>query len=112
MFLANSQGILISVYYGAYSDRHGRKVVCLMTFSGYVLALLWILGVCEFHISCNCGSADIGDPRGYLELPIKLVWASSLFYFIGGGNQVLWYMLFSLISDTVYPTFKFVSRSF
>lgn len=43
---------------------------------------------------------------GYFDeaFPTKLVWLSSVFYFIGGGHRVLVSMLLSMLTDIIGPS--------
>lgn len=50
-----------------------------------LLSLLWIVLICWL------------DGR----VPIRLIWLSSLFIFIGGGQRVAKAMLFTIVSDAV-----------
>lgn len=66
-------------------DRFGRRLVLALCCVGTICSLLWILLICY---------ADT-------NLPIKLVWASSIFLFIGGSQRVAKGMNFTVIADTV-----------
>lgn len=37
-------------------------------------------------------------------LPAKLVWASSIFIFMGGGRRVFKSIIFTILADTVDPS--------
>lgn len=39
-------------------------------------------------------------------LPVKLVWASSVFIFLGGGQRVFKSILFTIIADTIDPVYR------
>ena len=39
----------MAIYYGSLADRIGRRVVIGMAVSGYLLMLVWIVGVCTYH---------------------------------------------------------------
>lgn len=56
--------------------------------SGMLTSLLWVMLVCY---------ADDA-------LPVELVWASSIFIFIGGGRRVLKSIFLTIIADTVDPS--------
>ena len=80
-------GILLAIYYGSVAGKYGRKRVLLLFSTGMLLSLAWVVLVCSF------------DGR----IPIRLIWLSSLFIFIGGGSRVAKAMLFTIVSDAVDP---------
>ena len=76
--------LLTALYYGSIADRFGRRIVLALCCVGNIGALLWILFVCY---------SDIG-------LPVKLVWASSIFLCIGGSQRVAKGMNFTVVADS------------
>lgn len=76
--------LLTALYYGSIADRFGRRLVLALCCTGTLCSLLWILFVCY---------ADAA-------LPVKLVWASSIFLCLGGGQRVAKGMNFTIIADT------------
>ncbi|KAI4288177.1 MAG: hypothetical protein L6R35_002564 [Caloplaca aegaea] len=78
-------GLLLAIYYGSVAGKYGRKPVLLLFSTGMLLSLAWIMLVCWL------------DGR----VPVRLIWLSSLFIFIGGGHRVAKAMLFTIVSDTV-----------
>ena len=65
--------------------RLGRRVVLALVATGTLCSLLWILFVCYIEVA----------------LPIKLVWASSIFLCVGGSQRVAKGMNFTIVADTV-----------
>ncbi|KAL8999223.1 MAG: hypothetical protein Q9169_001888 [Polycauliona sp. 2 TL-2023] len=78
-------GLLLAIYYGSIAAKYGRKPVLLLFSTGMLLSLGWIILICWL------------DGR----LPVRLIWLSSLFIFIGGGQRVAKAMLFTIVSDAV-----------
>ncbi|KAL8845607.1 MAG: hypothetical protein Q9205_000336 [Flavoplaca limonia] len=78
-------GLLLAIYYGSVAGKYGRKPVLLLFSTGMLLSLGWIVLVCWL------------DGR----VPIRLIWLSSLFTCIGGGQRVAKAMLFTIVSDAV-----------
>ena len=78
-------GVISAIYYGGLADRLGRRLVLILFCIGTLLSLLWIVLVC------------------YLNevLPTQLVWISSIFLLVGGGQRVAKSMLFTIIADSV-----------
>ena len=102
----NLEGILTSGYFGTLADLRGRKPIAILSYLGEMLALLWILGVCECstsHLNSGQPDTDYFYDQGYLGFPVQLVWMSSLLLFIGGGHRIFLAMIFSTISDIVHP---------
>ena len=66
-------GLFTALYYGSIADRFGRRLVLALCCAGTLCSLLWILLICY---------ADTG-------LPVKLVWASSIFLCLGGSQRVV-----------------------
>ncbi|CAL8579051.1 hypothetical protein XPA_004814 [Xanthoria parietina] len=78
-------GLFLAIYYGSVAGKYGRKLVLLLFSTGMLLSLIWIVLICWL------------DGR----VPIRLVWLSSLFIFIGGGQRVAKAMVFTIVSDAV-----------
>ncbi|KAK1996482.1 major facilitator superfamily transporter [Colletotrichum falcatum] len=76
-------GALSAFPWGIVADRVGRKKVFSLAVLGMALSQLWFLLVCAF-------------PKTF---PIKALWLSPFFIFVGGGNAVLGAVVFSMISD-------------
>lgn len=76
-------GLLTALYYGSMADRFGRRLVLALCCAGTMCSLLWILLVCY---------ADT-------NLPIRLVWASSIFLCLGGSQRVAKGMNFTVVAD-------------
>ena len=83
-------GLLTALYYGSIADRFGRRLVLALCCVGNICALLWILFVCY---------SDLG-------LPVKLVWASSVFLCIGGSQRVAKGMNFTVVADSTDVTHR------
>lgn len=81
-------GLLTSLVYGILSDHYGRKPIIALICLGECLGLSWILVVCYSNTT----------------LRIELVWLESLFYFIGGGPNMLFAMVYTMVADHV-PTY-------
>lgn len=84
-------GLLLAIYYGSVAGKYGRKPVLLLFSTGMLLSLAWIMLVCWL------------DGR----VPVRLIWLSSLFIFIGGGHRVAKAMLFTIVSDTVDASHRY-----
>ncbi|KAL8690226.1 MAG: hypothetical protein Q9218_004277 [Villophora microphyllina] len=76
-------GLLLAIYYGSIARKYGRKPVLLLFSTGMLLSLGWIVLICWL------------DGR----VPVRLIWLSSLFIVIGGGQRVAKAMLFTIVSD-------------
>ena len=76
--------LITALYYGSVADRFGRRLVLALCCTGTACSLLWILFVCY---------AD------ELNIPVKYVWASSLFLLLGGSQRVAKGMNFTIIAD-------------
>ncbi|KAL9587063.1 MAG: hypothetical protein Q9212_000515 [Teloschistes hypoglaucus] len=78
-------GLLLAIYYGSVASKYGRKPVLLLFSTGMLLSLGWVVLICWL------------DGR----VPVRLIWLSSLFMFVGGGQKIAKAMLFTSISDAV-----------
>ncbi|KAM0796574.1 major facilitator superfamily domain-containing protein [Usnea florida] len=74
-----------ALYYGSIADRLGRRLVLALCCVGTSCSLLWILFICYANTN----------------LPVKLVWLSSLFLCVGGSQRVAKGMTFTIIADAV-----------
>ncbi|KAI9743931.1 MAG: hypothetical protein M1818_002665 [Claussenomyces sp. TS43310] len=68
--------------------RIGRKRVLFLAVGGSIAAQIWMFLICWF----------------WLVFPIKLIWTSSFFMFIGGGDKVLSSIIYVLGSDVSTET--------
>lgn len=41
-------GLVMAVFFGSRADKHGRKPVLLLSFTGELLALVWVVTICKF----------------------------------------------------------------
>ena len=78
-------GVISAIYYGGVADRLGRRLVLILFCIGTLLSLVWIVLVCYLN----------------KVLPTQLVWISSIFLLVGGGQRVAKSMLFTIIADSV-----------
>ena len=78
-------GVVSAIYYGGLADRLGRRLVLILFCIGTLLSLVWIVLVCYLN----------------QQLPTQLVWISSIFLLVGGGQRVAKSMLFTIIADSV-----------
>ncbi|KAJ6442834.1 MFS transporter [Purpureocillium lavendulum] len=76
-FFDGIPGLLLAMHYGVMADKRGRQPVMFLSKLGSLLAMIW-LSMCDF--------AEIHV--GWFELPLRLMWLSSLFTIIGGGGTV------------------------
>ena len=77
-------GLLTALFYGSIADRFGRRLVLALSVGGTLCSYLWILFICY---------AD-------LNLPVKLVWVSSVFLCVGGSQRVAKSMNFTVVADS------------
>ncbi|KAL8959416.1 MAG: hypothetical protein Q9193_003720 [Seirophora villosa] len=89
-------GLLLAIYYGSIAGKYGRKPVLLLFSTGMLLSLAWTVLVCWL--------------AG--RVPVRLIWLSSLFILIGGGQRVAKAMLFTIVSDTVEASHRTRYMSF
>lgn len=78
------------IFYGSFADRFGRRPVLFLFSTGMLASLVWIMLICYANEA----------------LPVNLVWASSIFIFLGGGQRVLKSMLFTIVADLVDETHR------
>lgn len=79
-------GLLCTVPYGLLAERIGRKHVLMLYLAGILAAFSWVLAVCYFRF-----------------LPVRWVWFSGAFLFIGGGDPVGSSVLHVMVTDVVEP---------
>ncbi|CAF9907139.1 MAG: hypothetical protein HETSPECPRED_007049 [Heterodermia speciosa] len=75
--------LLTAIFYGRLADKHGRRLVLFLSCLGLVCSLVWIVVVCYAN----------------QVLPIKLVWVSSAFLLVGGGQRIAKSMVFVILAD-------------
>ncbi|POR33116.1 MFS general substrate transporter [Tolypocladium paradoxum] len=75
-------GLLLAMYFGVLADKHGRRPVMFLSKIGMLLAMSWVLFVC------------------WLELPLRLIWISSLFTIVGGGGTVASSVCMMVLTDS------------
>ena len=85
-------GVISAIYYGGLADRLGRRLVLILFCIGTLLSLVWIVLVCYLN----------------KVLPTQLVWISSIFLLVGGGQRVAKSMLFTIIADSVDQSKRYV----
>jgi MFS family permease len=79
-------GLLCTVPYGLLAERIGRKHVLMLYLAGTFAAFSWVLAVCYFRF-----------------LPVRWVWVSGAFLFIGGGDSVASSVVHVMVTDVVEP---------
>ncbi len=84
-----------AIYYGGLADRLGRRLVLILFCIGTLLSLVWIVLVCYLN----------------KVLPTQLVWISSIFLLVGGGQRVAKSMLFTIIADSVDQSSRYVEQT-
>ncbi|KAI8952009.1 MFS general substrate transporter [Xylaria longipes] len=75
-------GVLCTIPYTLLAGRIGRKPVLVLSGAGMFLSSAWVLAVCYFRF-----------------LPIRWVWLSGAFLFIGGGDPVQSSLAHVIITD-------------
>ncbi|KAJ5581546.1 hypothetical protein N7535_000166 [Penicillium sp. DV-2018c] len=76
-------GMALSLPYGLLADSWGRRPVLYLSMLGIMLGEIWVKIVC-------LGSSFI---------PLRMVWFSSLFKIIGGGDQVVTAIALVMVAD-------------
>ena len=85
--------LLTALYYGSIADRLGRRIVLALCAVGTMLSYLWILFICYAR----------------MNLPVKLVWVSSLFLCIGGSQRVAKSMNFTVLADATEAKHRYAT---
>lgn len=75
--------LLTALIYGRLADRIGRRAILSLACFGLLSSLVWVVVVCYAN----------------QVLPVKLVWASSVFIFVGGGQRVVKSIVFVILAD-------------
>lgn len=83
-------GLVTALYWGSIADRFGRRLVLALCCIGTLCSLLWILFVCYAG----------------LNLPVKLVWLSSIFLCLGGSQRVAKGMNFTIVADSTKALYR------
>ncbi|KAJ5131395.1 uncharacterized protein N7515_007434, partial [Penicillium bovifimosum] len=76
-------GMALSLPYGVLADSWGRRPVLYLSMLGIVLGEIWVKIVC----------------LGSRFIPLRMVWFSSLFKIIGGGDQVVTAVALVIVAD-------------
>lgn len=102
-------------HFGDRADSSGRKPVVMLALLGELLALIWIMTICESSSPLSMRHLNIVMliVLGYYHtiFPFRMVWLSSAFLFLGGGLRILLSMLFSIVTDTVPANVRYVNLS-
>lgn len=88
-------GLLTAMYYGSIADRLGRRFVLALCSAGTLCSYVWLLFVCKSN----------------LGLPVRLVWVSSIFLFVGGSQRVAKSMNFTVVADCTDVTYRYVEQA-
>ncbi|KAI0867187.1 hypothetical protein GGS24DRAFT_486367 [Hypoxylon argillaceum] len=75
-------GVLCTVPYTLLADRLGRRRILMLSGAGMALAFAWVLAVCYFRF-----------------LPVRWIWLSGAFLFVGGGDPVLSSVAHVMLTD-------------
>ncbi len=92
LFLGAVPSLVTTIPYGLVADRIGRKPVFALSIVGIVLAQCWNLIVVRF----------------WRYMPLRLVWISPIFTFIGGGEAVANMVFFAMGSDITTDEQRYV----
>ncbi|KAK8019002.1 hypothetical protein PG990_004140 [Apiospora arundinis] len=79
-------GVLCTVPYGLLAERIGRVRVLRLYGAGALASLLWVLAVCYLRFA-----------------PVRWVWLSGLFLFVGGGDPVASSVVHVMVTDVADP---------
>lgn len=85
--------LFLSVPWGYFADTYGRRPVFLLLTLGAWVKAAWIMVVLSF----------------WKILPLELVWLGALSIFIGGGSSVANAMIFTVISDVVPESGRYIT---
>lgn len=85
-FFDGIPGLLLAMYYGSLADTKGRRPVLILSLVGQLLGATWTLFVC------------------WTEAEVRLIWLSSIFTCIGGGNTVFTAAAMMILADATSDT--------
>ncbi|MCJ1382411.1 hypothetical protein MMC17_005524 [Xylographa soralifera] len=80
-------GMLTVLFYALVADKHGRKIVLIMGYTGELLVIGWVVCVCYYND----------------KFPVMIAWLSALILMIGGGLPVVNSVLFTMLTDVTQP---------
>ncbi|CAG8949801.1 hypothetical protein HYFRA_00004125, partial [Hymenoscyphus fraxineus] len=87
-FISPIPRLLTTIPYGALADRVGRKPIFILAIVGFILS-----GICDILIVSF-----------WKVLPLRLIWLSPLFTFIGGGEAVAAMIFYAIACDITTET--------
>jgi MFS family permease len=85
-FFDGIPGLIFAMYYGSLADSKGRRPVLILSLVGQLLGAAWILFMC------------------WIEADMRLVWVSSVFTCLGGGNTVFAAAAMMILADSIPDT--------